>query len=160
MTGLISPEMADVLATHPGCYLAGVSEGNVPEVARVVGLKLEDDDTLRMVVGTRSSANVLACLDHSKRLAFVGAKLATFRTFQFKGEAIEHGPATDEDIALVHTYAEAFSAMVAYVGLDSERFCTWMSETDFTYLRMRVDDIFDQTPRVGAGNQVASREDS
>ena len=158
MSTLISPEMADVLATKPGCYVAAAGEGATPQVGRVIGLELEDNQTLRLVVGTQSAANVLSCLDHSPRLAFVGAKLATLLTFQFKGDVIEQGPATESDVALVEDYAKVFGAMVAHVGLDPDRFCTWMTETNFTFLRLRVDEIFDQTPRVGAGNRVASRE--
>jgi hypothetical protein len=155
---LISPEMADVIATAPGCYVAAVGEGLVPQCGRVVGVEQEDAQTLRLVVGTESSANVLDCLAHSRQASFVGAKLATLLTFQFKGEIIEQGEATESDVALVHEYAKVFGALVAHVGLDSERFCTWMSETRFTFLRLRVNEVFDQTPRVGAGNRVAQRE--
>ena len=155
---LITPERRDVLESYPGSYMAAVRAGNIPEMTRVVGIRVEDEETIRAIIQTPISGPFMSCFEHSPRAALVGVKVRTYDTFQFKGDVIECGPATSDDDATVEDFVREFCALVAQVGLVPERYGPAFSQGPYSFVRLRVDEVFDQTPRVGAGNRVASRE--
>lgn len=158
--GLLSEDMVDVVSTFPGSYITAVQGDATPILTRVVGLEVEDRDTVVVAVQTPISGEFLACLDSNPTVALVGVKLTTFLTFQFKGEILGRWDATDEDKPKIQEYIDGFSALVAHVGLDPTRYGPAFSKGPWTCLRMRINEVFDQTPRVGAGNRIKQREDA
>ena len=160
MAELLSEEMKGVVRAFPGSYMTAVQDGHVPQITRVVGLEVEDSETILAMVQTPISGTFLECLETNPRAALVGVVVTSYLTFQFKGDVIAHWPATEADQATVAEYVAGFCELVAAVGLDPERYGPAFSEGPYTTLRLRVDEVFDQTPRIGAGNRVASREES
>lgn len=157
-TDVLSASMIDVVQSYPGSYITAVKDGHIPVLTRVVGLRVDDPESVTVAIQTPISDEFLACVAQNPRVALVGVKVTTYLTFQFKGNVVATWEATEEDCALIQDYVDGFSALVAHVGLDPVRYGPAFSEGPWTCLRMQIDQVFDQTPRVGAGNLIKSRE--
>ena len=154
---MLTPEMQDVLQTFPGSYISAVGANNVPVITRVVGLSVEDGDHVRVHIPRWYSDAFLATIASRPQVAIVGVQVMTYRTFQFKGEVLDHGAPEDADQQTIASYVEGFGNFVSQVGIDAERYNAVYASAPFHTLRVRVDQVFDQTPRVGAGNLIKER---
>jgi len=155
---MLSPDIQEVLQDCPGSYASAVGDDNAPVIARVCGLTVEDADHVRVHIPQWYSKAFLAALQDRPAMAVVGVQVTTYRTFQLKGEALEDFPSTDADVAAVESYVAGFGALIEHVGLDSKRYNPIYAAPPYHTVRLRVDQVFDQTPRVGAGNLVKERD--
>jgi hypothetical protein len=160
-TRLITPELEAHLEGLPGMYATTASPDRVPEVTRVLSARAEPgNDVLRVVVAGDSSTRFLECARAHPRAALVGVVVSTYRTYQFKGRVVGVEDATPEDVAAVDAYTAGFGELVKHVGIDPVRYLPTIAVPPYVVLRLGVDAIFDQTPRVGAGALVSRTEEA
>lgn len=157
---LLTDEMVEVLKTFPGTYASAVSANNRPVLARVIGLGVEDasKDLVRVHLSEQTGAPLLATLAACPRMALVGVQVTSYRTFQFKGDAVATRPASAEDVSEIEDYVQGFGEFAAHVGIDPTRYSPTYTERPWTTVLLRVDKIYDQTPKPGAGALVSERE--
>jgi len=155
MSDVITPDLVRHLEQNPGMYASAVDVGARPEIARVVYAAVEPGaNIVRLVVAADTSVAFRACLAAGSRVALVAASVHNYVTFQFKGRVVDVGDATPDDIVGVEAYQTAFAALVARVGIDSRRYVVSCFTPPYTTVRVDVDAVFDQTPRMGAGEPV------
>ena len=154
---ILSDDMKEVLQTFPGSYVSTVGDDLVPQITRVVGLKVADGDHVLVYIPQWYSEQFLEAIAKRPSIALVGVQVTTYRTFQFKGDVIDTYPSTDDDVSSIEAYVDGFGQLIAHVGLDSIRYNSVYASPPLTTLKLRVDQVFDQTPRVGAGNLVKER---
>ncbi len=156
---VLTPELRAHRAVAPGLYAASVSPTRVPEVVRVIAARdVPDTDDVCFVVDASSGGAFPANLASGARVALVAAQIPSHLTFQYKGSATSVDAASTEDAAAAETYVVAFSALVGHMGFDPTRFEGALRGHDLRVVRMHVETVFDQTPRVGAGALVRRQE--
>ena len=154
---VLTTELAQHIAQTPGMYAACVDAARRPQTTRVLFAVAEPEtDVMRVVVDTDLSLPFLAGLAAGTRVAVVAVVLSSYSTYQFKGTVTEVLPAASDDAAGVATYLEAFGALAARVGIDPVRYAQTLRSGGLTTVRVAVDAVFDQTPRMGAGALVRS----
>ena len=160
-TRLITPELEAHLEGLPGMYATTASPRCVPEVTRVLSARVEAGcDVIRVVVATAFSERFLEFARAHARASLVAVVVSTYRTYQFKGRVVGLEDATPDDVAAVDAYAKGFGELVKHVGIDPVRYLPTIAAPPYTVLRLEVDAIFDQTPRVGAGALVSRAEET
>lgn len=154
---ILSAEMREVLRTFPGAYIAAVGDNCCPLITRVVGVEAVDEDRILAYVPQWYSERLLEAAETRPSAALVGVQVTTYRTFQFKGDIVDIRPATEADLAYVASYVDGFGQHLEHVGIDSSRYNPVYASPPIVRVTLRVDSVFDQTPRVGAGNLVKER---
>lgn len=156
---VLTPELRAHLAGAPGLYAASVSPTRVPEVVRVIAAHdVPGTDDVCFVVDAAASGAFLANLPSGGRAALVAAQIPSHLTVQYKGSVLSVDAASPESAAEAEAYVVAFSALVGQMGFDPARFEGALRGSDLRVVRMRVDSVFDQTPRVGAGALLRRQE--
>lgn len=145
------------LNRNPGMYAAIASATHHPETTRALTATAEEGtDVVRFLVSRASSDRFLAAAAAGRRACIVAASLADYETLQYKGELVEVRDANDDEVAALRRSVDAFCALVGHVGIDPTRYRAHLEVAPFATLRLRVDSVFDQTPRVGAGELVST----
>lgn len=158
-SSVLTPELRAHLAGAPGLYAASVSPTRVPEVVRVIAARdVPDTDDVCFVVDAGAGGAFLGNLQAGARVGLVAAQIPSHLTFQYKGSAVSVDAASTKDAADAEAYVVAFSALVGQMGFDPARFEGALRGGDLRVVRMRVDTVFDQTPRVGAGALLRRQE--
>ena len=155
---ILSPQTMEVIHSYPGSYATAMFEPNTPALTRIVGLKVLDPATVRFMTPTSISGEFIEALNTTPRAAIVGVNVTNYMTFQFKGEVTAVRDANDADLEVIADYREQFCALVAHVGIDPVRYGPSFSSPPYTTFDLKVTDVFDQTPRVGAGERIAGGE--
>ena len=135
----------------PGMY-AACCKDLVPDTTRVVAAWAElETGCVSFVVSDPYSIRFLESAKVGERASIVAVTLGDFEAYQYKGEIVQCAAADEKALAAVDQYVEQFCALVAHVGIDAARYPIGFVSGPYTTITLKVDVIFDQTPRVGAG---------
>lgn len=156
--------MTEQLELHlqqtPGLYAGSVDDKLRPETTRVLLAVAEPGtDVIRFVVANPFSQRFLACVASQPRVALVATIVHNYAALQFKGRVLETLPATEADLAGVEAYAARFGELVAHVGIDPAQYLPTWVQGPYTTVRLEVESVFDQTPKLGAGARVRGLAD-
>lgn len=153
---VVTPAFAAHLDRTPGMYAAVADEGRHPETTRVLfALAEPGTDIVRFFISESSSERFLKQAAVGRRGCIVAAALADYETLQYKGTIVEIRPAGEDELEGLRRSIDAFCALVGHVGIDPARYRAHLEVAPFVTVRIAVDGVFDQTPRVGAGSLVS-----
>ena len=93
-----------------------------------------------------------------QRTSLVAVSLGDLVAYQYKGDIVEVAAADEEALAHVDRYVKKFCELVTHVGIDPDRYPVGFVSGPYSVISMNVDVIFDQTPRVGAGQKIDTKE--
>jgi hypothetical protein len=157
--GLDGPA-AEVLAGDFALIVALVAVGNVPYAARGWGLTVLSGQPTRMRLLLNSDDGFALGADanstHGGLVALTATDPRTMRSVQFKGRAEAMEPATDEDLATVSSFCDAFFAAVKEVEGTERRLLERMVPNGFVACTLIIEELFDQTPGPGAGAPLSA----
>ena len=143
----------------PSIYASAVRADGQPLVTRVLGAwPNPGEDRLTFCVSAPYSTDFLAGCAAGARMSVVVVQVATYLTFQFKGAVISATLADAAAVAQTEERLARFGALVAHVGIDASRYHQTYTAGPFMRIEMSVESVFDQTPRLGAGNLVRAAE--
>lgn len=153
---VVTPAFAAHLDRTPGMYAAVADESRHPETTRVLfALAEPGTEIVRFLVSAASAERFLAKATVGRRACLVACALATYETLQYKGDVVEVRPSGEDELEGLRRSIDAFCGLVARVGIDSARYRAHLEVAPFVTIRLKVDSVFDQTPRVGAGSLVS-----
>jgi len=136
--------------------LATTGVGLAPHSVRCFGVRLDDDDTLRVGVVDAQAEALLEALRKSRTLAVNLTHPTTFYGRQLKGPLVEIEEPSAAAAQAAREYFARFVVLVAKLGLTPEQ-CRGMFRTGPTrWVRLRPEQMFNQTPGVGAGAVVSA----
>ena len=154
---LITQDYIDHFSQTPSMYTSCANDEDTPETTRVLsGWSKLDSNVIHFAVETSQSERFISFAQVGNRVSLVSVTLSNYLTYQYKGEIISVEPPSPEDLEKVQAYIDGFCSLVAYVGIDSDRYRVGFAGRSYTIVSFKVDSVFDQTPRVGAGSLVKS----
>ena len=154
---LITQDYIDHFSQTPSMYSSCANDQDTPETTRVLGGWSElDSNIIHFAVETTQSERFISFAEVGNRVSLVSVTLSNYLTYQYKGEIISIEPTSPKDLEKVQAYIDGFCNLVAYVGIDSDRYKVGFAGSSYTIISFKVDSVFDQTPRVGAGALVKS----
>jgi hypothetical protein len=122
-----------------------------------MGIRIEPNRThVTVFLSDATSERMIRDLHDNGHLALVASEIISHRTLQLKGVAERVAPAVAAERALVDDYVARFGEMLQLVGLPhhiTRRVNNWPA----TAARLRVRDLFEQTPGPGAGAPFKGR---
>ena len=126
-----------------------------PTFARVMGTKLLDDSIFKILIAKQTSELTLKNLEDNKMIALVIVNPLGFECYQFKGNYLRSYEGSDEDRTLVENWLKDFDDILAKYGLEVPIANNWLHDP-IVVIEFEIDQIFEQTPKVGTGNSITA----
>ena len=123
-----------------------------PDYCRVLGFEQMDDRHLRFFIDKDSNTSTMENLADNGMIALVMAK-PNFECYQFKGRCVSVTKAIEADDQSVSAYLKDLNEVVLQMGVKDGSVYNFPHANICTIL-MDVQEIFDQTPRMGTGNKI------
>ena len=156
---LVIQDYIDHFSQTPSMYTSCANETHHPETTRVLaGWGDIEANTLSFAVATEVSERFLSYAQPGKRVSLVSVTLSNYLTYQYKGTILSVKPSSDEELKTINTYVDTFCHLVSYVGHDSNRYRVGFEGKSYSTITFELDSVFDQTPRVGAGALLSSKQ--
>ena len=142
-------------AVSSSLWMANSSKFFGTEIIRLTGGKLtEDEFHLHLFVPEKYASCFLKNLEANEKVSFLFACVHTFTAFQIKGMYMEHRYCTVEENAFQQNYVAGFAETMDSIGIKSgASFKQYWEEPALCFL-IRPKEIYEQTPKPGAGNKI------
>ena len=141
---------------EPGLSLliGTVDAQGVPATCRAVAVSSDDDlETLTVYVPVATSHTAIQNLATTKRLAVAATHPFTNCATQIKGISIDARLATEAEAAFVRARVDAFADVLESLGVP-RRLTRSVAHWPAFAIRIRVEQVFDQTPGPNAGSRL------
>jgi hypothetical protein len=131
-----------------------VDAQGVPATCRAIAVASDDGlETLTVYVPVATSHTTIQNLATTKRLAVAATHPFTNAATQIKGSSIEARLAREDESAYVRARLEAFADVLESIGVPRRRTRSVAHWPAFA-IRIRVEQIFEQTPGPNAGSRL------
>lgn len=150
----IAGELAAFLASGLSIVLATRDAQLQPGVAVALAASAgPDGGELAIFLREEDARRALAHLQEHPELAACFDLPSTHRSCQLKGRYLGHRPATPDERPELERQLQAFRDDLATIGIPHAMTAAWRAWPAVA-LRMRVSDVFEQTPGPGAGERL------
>ena len=147
-----------ILAQPLAFWAACTDQQNVVDVVRCIGLApLNDYDTITFFIPEKYSENFIQNLYTNKPLTFLGCALVNYESYQYKGTFKSLRSCTEDEVEIQRLYMETFSDLTELIGLAKEPVYKAYFHLPSVAVSMKVDEIFEQTPRQGTGKLLEKK---
>lgn len=127
------------------------------DILRGLGVKLSGPDTMVVFVYAGTAGRSLENLKENGLISLACADGATHESYQLKGKQLEVRPATAEEQEFIQQYLHDLDEMyVEYGGMTGGVIIDAVAHDPALALEFEVEEIFDQTPKVGTGKLMTS----
>jgi len=150
----------DIINLFQGPIIVGLATANQfsrPFFTRAFAAAGEPGgSTLDVFIPQIMAERPLADLRENDRIAAVVGDVTNFKALQFKGRLLNHSPATSDEQALVGaTLLRLLPVLAQFFGPGmAEGWSRYIVEPALR-LRIQMSEIYDQTPRSGAGQRIS-----
>lgn len=126
-----------------------------PHGVQISALRVAEDGAHVEVFAPKvGAAAALANLDANGRAALMCSRASDNRTLQLKGSFVSHRPATRSERGFVTDQRAKFEDDLTRIGLPLGLLASWPVWPSVV-IRIRVEQVFEQTPGPGAGAAIA-----
>ncbi len=155
MPTLITPELRSFIEEPQGMSMGTRNANLKPEYCRLLGTYVVENDIIRMFIAKSTAERTIANIEENKLFSINLASPLTYESYQFKGICLKFGDCDDEDYANIDNYMTGFNDCLIKVGVKDGIVYKWPTRPSIA-IEMKVEEIFDQTPKVGAGNKIST----
>jgi len=139
---------------YSAVWLSCCNNDNRPLIARLSSINIIDSETICCCIPAKFAAELLPALVKNQPVAVLAACTKTFDSYQVKGfiESVHQLP--QEETAEQKNMLELFSTALIKQGFSAPNFFKAYVDDEFVAVVIKVDDVFDQTPRQGTGFKI------
>ena len=134
--------------------LAACDAALTPHSVRGFGVRIDADDALCVGLVDAQAPLLLEALRSSMRVAVNLTHPLSFQGRQVKGPVLEVAEPSAEAADAAHEYFARFAKILGQIGLTAEQCRGMFCDGPTRWIRMRADELFDQTPGAGAGAEL------
>jgi hypothetical protein len=144
-----------IQAEFAAIWVSNADADGQPDLVRLTGVRMEPDrQHLTLFLPLRTGQGILHNLAGTHQLSFLFALLHTNASYQLKGTYVSHWPCTDEEVAFQRDFLHRMGPVLEKQGLSPEQVFRAYFHQPSAALRMRVEEIYEQTPRQGTGQRI------
>jgi hypothetical protein len=152
---MISDELAAFVSSGVSINIATRDRDLVPEGARAWAIRVEPDRThLVAYLQEGAAAPILRDLEENGQVALALSRPTDHRSCQLKGRFVEARPCGPEERDEVERQADGFLRELDAIGIPRALTAGWVVWPCLA-IRVRVTDLFHQTPGPGAGERLS-----
>jgi hypothetical protein len=154
VAGIISRELAGFLESGLDLHLATRTRDLRPEGSIVWAVRVDSDRLhLDVFLDPGTGRRLLPALKQSRRMALAAGRPTDDRAVQIKGAFLDARPAARRERSLVERQVRGFMLELATIGISPSVADNWKLWPCLR-LRMRIEEVFEQTPGPGAGEPL------
>ena len=140
--------------THTFGWLVGVDDKLMCNFCRTCGAWVTDDEYLTVLFTPSLSQSLIDNVQSQLNVGFTIVNAFTFESYQFKGIYIEHRTLSAEEEKIKSLYMQGITKVLHSMGFRyGDHFKTY-SNLDGLAVKMKVNEIYDQTPKQGTGKKI------
>jgi len=145
----------DVLEAPSFGFVVTINESNQPVMTRIFGFKYDDPITTLTVYTYKEDAqHVIDQLSHDKKISVTTSNATNFNTIQFKGRYQSHYDVQEDEMHYTRESSVKQAKIMAAFGVPEGAFESWKKEPSVAIV-INVDELYDQTPKINAGNKIS-----
>jgi len=153
MPSIIPPKLKSFIEGPQGMSLGTRDLNLEPEYCRVLGAEVMENDIVKFFVAKLNSDQTIKNIDDNKLVSITLCSPLSYECYQFKGKCFQYEDSNNEDQGRVEKYMTDFNEYLVKVGTKDGVVYKWPTKPCIT-IEMKVEEIFDQTPKIGAGNKI------
>lgn len=136
-------------------WIATTDNNNVPEPVKCTGVKFDAATELfTCFVPLTFAKKALDKITTDSIIALVGVELHTFEGYQYKGPYRSHRSCTEEEVAFQTGYMKELTEILQSFGYSAAGFTEAYFRPPFVAVTFHVQQVFDQSPKVGTGGEI------
>lgn len=124
-----------------------------PSYNRIIAAKASGNNTIKFTIAKQTAAQAIKNLRENKMVSLVQANILNFECYQFKGSYISHHDSTSEEKADVENYFNKMNEALIKIGVQDGLVYNFPHDPTIT-IEFEVEQIFEQTPKIGTGNLI------
>jgi hypothetical protein len=135
-----------------GMFMATRDANKKPEIHRALGAIVMNESRIKFFFDGVTARRILENITDNHLISVVTCS-DTFESYQFKGKSFGFSHVTEEENQEVMDYFQKFSDLMVVFGLRDKLVYNY-PHTQMMCLVMDVEDVYEQTPKVGTGQKV------
>lgn len=153
---LLPNHMKQFLLEPKFYWIATRNQEMICEIDRALGVQIASSDSLRIFLYQGRAHQTRENLMANRLIAFSVTNGFTFESYQFKGKMVELRPADDNEELFMQQYVQEMDKMLVALGFSIKGLLTEIKYTPAWSVEFSVDQIFDQTPKIGTGKLLTT----
>lgn len=145
--------LKDFLEGPQGMSLGTRNADNIPEYTRVIGANHIGNSIFKIFLGKQTADQALKNIDNNGNVAVSLASVFNFECYQIKGKCLKYSDVGGSDKGLLDQYLDEFNEALKKIGLSTDVTLIW-PHYPAVVLEIEAIEVFDQTPKVGAGKSI------
>lgn len=154
MQSLITPELKEFIEGSQGISMGTRDKDLTPEYTRVLGASVNEDGIITFYTAKDTSVKAIENIDNNKLVSITLASPLSYECYQFKGKCITYRDSNEIDQGNIERYLKGFNDALNILGIRDGIIYKWPSQPSMA-IEMKVEEIFEQTPKVGAGKSIS-----
>lgn len=148
------PDKLKLFMNGPHGINMGTRDANLkPEYHRVLGIRYVDNKHIHVFFDKDSGGRTIENLKDNQLVSVVLCSFENYESYQFKGKSKSVREANPEELLEIEDYLRDVNAQAVKIGFPNQAMYQF-PHTSMMTLLMEVEEIFEQTPKVGAGKKV------
>ena len=144
--------------THTFAWLAGVDDKLRCDYCRTCGTWITVDGYLTAIITPLMAKSLIGTLNSNLNVACTIVNAHTFESYQLKGIYLEHRSLSAKEESLKESYMQGIQGVLLDMGFEyGDRFRKYANMEGIA-VTMKVNEIFEQTPRQGSGGHLTVKE--
>lgn len=153
---ILSNQLKEHLNGPKGAFLGTRDKDLNVDLTRVLGAAATGHDTIRFFIAEKGAGKTLDNLRSNKIVSLSVTHIFTLESFQFKGRLLTIKPANEEEANSILEFVNQFEEAITQAGYNPGMIINNMEYNPAIAVEFMVEQIFDQTPKVGAGKQLTA----
>ena len=124
------------------------------DILRVLGGSATGHDTIKFFVAEKTAGKMLDNMRSNKLVSLSVSNIFNSESYQFKGRFLSAKPESAEEAEGVYEYVGQFEESLGSMGYPKGLFADHVLYKPALAIEFAVEQIFDQTPKIGTGQQL------
>lgn len=143
---------------HPftSIWFGSCAMGQSTDIVRLTGARIAEDKLhLDLFVPEYYAGTFFKNVQENKKVSFMCSYTHTFEAFQIKGVYVSHRACTQEEVGYQLAYMQGFAQNLLFLGIKAGLSFEKYYRNPSMVIRMKGEEIYEQTPKTGAGNKIS-----
>lgn len=143
-----------IVKPNNALWLSVLDDQGYCEMVRIEGINISNDNHLLLHIPKMFEESILRNVEDRTSLSVLAASILDHESYQLKGNYVSHQEYQDELNDFRIQYKKDIHELLGTLNIDATAMFAFMNGTEGTTITMKVDKVFEQTPKVGAGKLI------
>ncbi|MEO5907230.1 MAG: hypothetical protein ABIQ11_10920 [Saprospiraceae bacterium] len=150
---VLSEKLRNYIVSPAGILIGTRDAALKPEFQRAMGARPAEDHHIQFFFDLKTSGRTIDNIQDNQSVSIVLCHLLTMESFQFKGRSIGYRECSPEELNFVDEYYKKFNEAAIQFGM-KDGLCYNYPHSQMWSMLMEVEEVFEQTPKIGTGQKV------